>query len=183
MPRGSRILSHIPLTVSLVMLLLILALWLRSFWFVEGVQRAMTAWAGDYWVLHHEHFLSNRGKLVVYWYEYTLEKNEVAEPHVPVDEVEWLSVSVRDVSSHPGGWLGFDLGAGDGTGAIRDKWFTVPHWFLLALAGVVPLRRTATFVMARRRRPQLRCVTCGYDLRATPDRCPECGSPAAPEHT
>lgn len=50
----------------------------------------------------------------------------------------------------------------------------IPHWMLAAAAGVLP----AWWMIRRRRASRLRpghCRRCGYDLRATPDRCPECG--------
>jgi hypothetical protein len=53
----------------------------------------------------------------------------------------------------------------------------VPYWLLALVFAILPVRRLWT---RARRRAALRrglnqCVRCGYDLRATPDRCPECG--------
>jgi hypothetical protein len=53
----------------------------------------------------------------------------------------------------------------------------LPWWFLTLVpaagfaAGLRSLRR-------RRVREAGLCPACGYDLRATPDRCPECGTVA-----
>lgn len=53
---------------------------------------------------------------------------------------------------------------------------TVPYWFIIPLLGAPSLRWGWKRYVARRWRRDQRCTTCGYDLRATPDRCPECGS-------
>jgi hypothetical protein len=53
--------------------------------------------------------------------------------------------------------------------------FWIPFWFPLLLTALLPICRGAAAWRARRRAPGL-CRTCGYDLRATPDRCPECGA-------
>jgi len=56
----------------------------------------------------------------------------------------------------------------------------VPIWFLMMLFAIAP---TVWTIRYRRRRRRERaegklCLNCGYDLRATPERCPECGTVA-----
>jgi hypothetical protein len=58
----------------------------------------------------------------------------------------------------------------------------VRAWLTVGLAATLPLLWSAAGVSAalRRRRASARiahgqCAHCGFDLRATPDRCPECG--------
>ena len=68
--------------------------------------------------------------------------------------------------------------------AYSAKGIAAPCWFLVAIALLAPVAALAVRLVARftRRRGQRRqstglCRHCGYDLRATPDRCPECGTP------
>lgn len=69
--------------------------------------------------------------------------------------------------------LGFAISHGR-SGAYG--WFDVriPYWAIASATGIsaiILLRRTR-----RRRHLAGACPLCGYDLRATPDRCPECGT-------
>ena len=65
---------------------------------------------------------------------------------------------------------------GGGSSSVRSWNLRFPQWPLIAVTALLP----AIQQTAERRRPrrleQLRCIHCGYDLRATPEKCPECGN-------
>ncbi len=73
--------------------------------------------------------------------------------------------------------LGFQFSSSHGRFQGRDFWtyaVAIPYWFPLLLFPIFPL-----LWLLRRRKYRISnafCSQCGYDLRVTPDRCPECGT-------
>jgi len=76
-------------------------------------------------------------------------------------------------------WLGFQITADSTHHPGLDSVFhgvVVPFW-LVGLLSIVPALLAVRKPLCERwRRKHGCCVNCGYDLRATPDRCPECGT-------
>jgi hypothetical protein len=63
----------------------------------------------------------------------------------------------------------------------RTNYFMVPFWFVVMVSGGLSASAVLAWWTRRGRRVlagQGCCPACGYDLRATPERCPECGTPA-----
>jgi len=61
---------------------------------------------------------------------------------------------------------------------LREFSVAIPLWLPILLIGAAPAWQLFG-LPAHRRRIRLaagQCVSCGYDLRATPQRCPECGA-------
>src|SRR5688572_2340392 len=67
---------------------------------------------------------------------------------------------------------------GDPSSFSASTQYQVPLWPLLLLLGIYPAKHLLAALggtRAKRRWSAGLCPRCGYDLRETPERCPECG--------
>jgi hypothetical protein len=116
----------------------------------------------------------------------TLASSCISPPHVNfpgVRPIAWDSEKPATAPATRLGWS-FETHSWPGPPVIPMKgWsfrLTVSHRAVASAATVilcgvlVHLRRRD-----RRRRLNSQCVRCGYDLRASPERCPECGTVVA----
>jgi hypothetical protein len=61
-----------------------------------------------------------------------------------------------------------------------DCLLVIPCWTLVLATLPAPVIWCMKHARTRGRRAGSLCLTCGYDLRATPERCPECGTAVSP---
>src|SRR5688500_3978394 len=178
--------------VSLTVCVAVCAMWVRSYRVADVVSRiGPSAWALE----------SNRGQLsltytdrrggptptvtaapIVYKTRPTYERETV------IASWRWLDPTVKRSFNAAGfAWFytrggsvplppqfspGTSAAAAAGTAWIWRRWSAaVPHWFLAAVFAVPAAIR----LLRRFKRTRVgTCRNCGYDLRASPERCPEC---------
>jgi hypothetical protein len=88
------------------------------------------------------------------------------------DLIDRASLSRTSILNRLGFHL-FDYDTGFTNYPNRHLLIMVPTWLLSVSLMILPL---GWIKQARQHRRVGYCVSCGYDLRATPDRCPECGT-------
>jgi hypothetical protein len=140
--------------ISSIVLLAATALWLRGRW-----ARDRVAFDGPAYIIRLENY-----------------------PHHFM-----LTVGPRPAALEPGFHADFDI---DTFPSVRRYWelryqrsrngtinFGIPYWLIVLLSSALPLWAIYSRWTQRRRHREGLCLVCGYDLRASTDRCPECGEP------
>ena len=195
LPAVRRRLTNLLTALSLLLCVLACALWVRSYFYADAVPELLYGGGGrvDSW----------RGRLFV-------TRAGVPEPvylrlatprvgDSTFDETRRAGLNVRlralqaqrDVHMMTPPRLafpaasarnGFGFGHGDASlpPVMKMTTWSIPWWAVAALTGAGPLARGWRRLRRRGRRAAGRCPACDYDLRATPDRCPECGRPVPP---
>jgi len=170
-----------------------LAIWVRSTYAYDHLARqrwemtSTRSWRTDL------EFISESGWLSVkYHYSGTILLKQPNDPKSDIlSSPTWDSYSAEagaiDWSRLPKnlkGWRGlwWQREISTSRGFIEDHCHFLIHYGLItSVAGAWPALRLLRFLWGcigirdRIRRQNHQCVGCGYDLRATPDRCPECG--------
>jgi hypothetical protein len=172
--RMIRRLLNIITVLSLLLCVATCVLWVRSRGFYESISVEFP------W--HEEVFLligSSNGTCLMQFYLHEVVLRHGFDYERVGDTTNWAEYVAKSSDKVATNRLGFVLArhADQRWGDARSWTICFPHWSLLLATSILPV------IAIRRRWNRYRrhvrigcCPTCSYDLRATPDRCPECGT-------
>jgi len=187
MRRLPRLILRAATTLSLLLALATIALWVRSYLVMDRI-----------WIEVHPDTRPNdhyglaclqSGKGGAGFYYNRIDFSNFPDPARNARAVYSTSIYKTSDPQYPNEWSGARTGlfhfvsTGQEPGTlpcfVGGIECTIPYWFLalITFPGSVLCTRNVLRRL-RRRRPAPTtplCPTCGYDLRATPNRCPECG--------
>lgn len=196
-PTARRILN-LTVVLSLVLWIVFASLWIRGFWASDGFTHMSQKFVGTHNIARSSSLVFDCNRLAFLWHVYTpLPLNPPNEPPKlvgadirPYSRLERhagppasfqiiggtasdpflnrLGFTYRESQASPESWV---------IGYMEKEW-AIPFWLPLILLAILPAYKLTMIQQWRRNRRQKqgRCVMCGYDLRATPERCPECGA-------
>ena len=177
---GGFVIRRISSIARWIVVVTILLAWLRSYWrhdyaslsyvhplpsrevseleFGSGKGGISVQFLGSWWNPEAEHLRYEEGDG---WHLYT----DTSAP-----DYEWTYFCRL-------GWEEARFGRRGRQGYMRT--LTFPYAVLLALVVALPALGWCSRRIRGRQPPVGICAVCGYDLRATPNRCPECGAAGA----
>jgi hypothetical protein len=180
--------------VSVALCLATAVLWVRSYWESDTVEKISYTDDATSLTDHVMFFNSEDGRYSLTWYDRIWLKS-ISNPHVHLSYPNgfFYRQGIRNISrqgpmheSVDHSWIVRFAGCGymrqlrdqdpNDMPASRGFFIYVPHAYILIGTAILPV----IWVLKRQRIAKDSghgsCSVCVYDLRATPDRCPECGT-------
>jgi hypothetical protein len=172
----SPLLRRVVLRCSVLISLAVATFWVRSYWVVDTF-----AWSDN---TDDRGLASGGGRLVYADAHWPNRRVAVGFAHARTARVEpaWF-----ERPEHTDGFrfVGFEYSANVlpyDTGKIYLSFYlppwrlvAIPYGAVFALSLFYPAGLLAGWAQLQRRRTRGLCIRCGYDLRASVGRCPECG--------
>jgi len=181
-PAVKRRLATLAVAVSLMLCVLTVGLWVRSYWVWDQLVCTLRLQQQPKLIKRTE-LNSNRGSLRLSRQSIGLWSRQPNLP--PVGRSQWQLASTASYGDSNAGITGFmcriDRTEAFESGLPRNFAIVLPLWIPALAFGAFPVALASRRLHSRIKKRARACAGCGYDLRATPERCPECG--AAPAGT
>jgi hypothetical protein len=176
--------------LSLLMCIGVVVLWVRNYWSYWGAdalelhiaQSQGQAYFETRWGIYSDAGVIEIGRMTGRYEQVNAayrSRPSVGlqwETHVPKGLINLSKLAIPHIGGFGAGRLPLAVPNYTGTSAG----LMVPHWFVALVTAILPLITLIRWrrALLRRHRALLGlCLACGYDLRASTERCPECGAP------